>query len=318
MFHGEVDDVTKAGLNVLRERIRRENIPSSSLDETINIATWNIREFGKKPRRKESIHYIAEILYQFDLVAITELRENLEDLGRVLEILGPYWKVVFSDYTPDRAGNRERLAFLFDERAVRFTGLAAEADTPRKKVNGEYVTEIDWWRSPFIGSFRSGNFDFVLIAAHIRWGSGESARLEPLKQLAKWVDDRRKSKHNVDDDIILLGDFNIPSFDSDLYKAISSRGLTAPSVILSEEHGTNLSKRNRYDQILHYPIDDDFVNAGGVLDFYCDDHKPLFEGSDMTKKQFTYELSDHLPLWVQINVDSEIGSTKQKLKMNWF
>jgi hypothetical protein len=46
---------------------------------------------------------------------------------------------------------------------------------------------------------------------------------------------------------------------------------------------------------------DDFTLAGGVLDFYASDHKPLFP--DLDKQAFTYQLSDHLPLWTQINTD---------------
>jgi hypothetical protein len=44
-----------------------------------------------------------------------------------------------------------------------------------------------------------------------------------------------------------------------------------------------------------------FTNTGGVLDFYASDHKPLF--LDLTKEEFTYQMSDHLPLWIQINTD---------------
>jgi len=78
------------GLKELRKRISSSNVPSSKLDETINIATWNIREFGKKPRMRESLHFIAEIMNEFDLIAVIELRDNLEDLGYVLNVLGPY------------------------------------------------------------------------------------------------------------------------------------------------------------------------------------------------------------------------------------
>ena len=48
-----------------------------------------------------AIHYIAEILGQFDLVALVELRSDLTDLGRVLPILGQYWDVVYTDWQED-------------------------------------------------------------------------------------------------------------------------------------------------------------------------------------------------------------------------
>ncbi|HSB06146.1 MAG TPA: hypothetical protein VLK23_13225 [Thermodesulfobacteriota bacterium] len=134
MFHdvyGPLSTEIAKGLVALQARIEAAKIPPSKLDETFNIATWNIREFGKKERSDAAIHYIAEILGQFDLISIVELRDDLTDLGRVLPILGPYWRVVYSDMIRDAGGNRERLAFIYDKRAVTFNGLAAEANPPR-------------------------------------------------------------------------------------------------------------------------------------------------------------------------------------------
>ncbi|MFC1564263.1 endonuclease/exonuclease/phosphatase family protein [candidate division KSB1 bacterium] len=308
MEHGRISPEIAKGLKVLRKRIKDANIPSSVKDKTVNIATWNIREFGRKKRKKESIHYIAEIFNQFDLIAVTELRRNLTDYKKVLDILGPYWKTVFSDYITDRGGNKERMAYLYDKRQVAFTGMASELDASRKKnrKTGEYLPEFSWWRSPFIASFISGSFDFVMISAHIRWGSGDKARIKPLELLAKTIDKRRKDKYGLDRDIILLGDFNIPKMDDDLYRAITSKGLKAPDAIRGLDHGSNLAGNKRYDQILHYPSESKscFTNKAGVLDFFRDDHKALFPGESMTKREFTYQLSDHLPLWIQMNVDT--------------
>jgi len=303
MFHGNIGRDIALGLKELRARIEVANIPSSSLDETINIATWNIREFGRRRRQKAAIHYIAEILNQFDLVAITEVRDNLTDLNRVLEILGPYWKAIFSDFITDAGGNRERIAYIYDKRAVTFTGLAAEADAPRKKdrATGEYLSQLSWWRKPFIASFRAGDFDFVTIAAHIRWSSGNASRVRPLQLLAEWIDKRRREGYLSDKDIILMGDFNIPSTNSELFNTITSKGLRIPAALLGI-HGTNLARDKRYDQILHYPRHTQrFTDNGGILDFYAGNHTKLFPV--LTKTKFTYQLSDHLPLWIQVNTD---------------
>jgi endonuclease/exonuclease/phosphatase family metal-dependent hydrolase len=71
-----------------------------------------------------------------------------------------------------------------------------------------------------MASFSSGNFDFVLMSVHIRCGKKAADRIKPLKILAEWVEKRRKDTYGTDNDIILMGDFNIPSLDSELYKAI--------------------------------------------------------------------------------------------------
>lgn len=88
MHHGTVTPEIAKGLLALKKRIEAAKIPPSKLDETANIAVWNIREFGRVRRTEAAIHYIAEIIGQFDLVAIVELRNNLEDLERVMKCLG--------------------------------------------------------------------------------------------------------------------------------------------------------------------------------------------------------------------------------------
>ena len=308
MDHGRISDDIARGLKELRARILASKIPSASLDETVNIATWNIREFGRKRRSKAAIHYIAEVLDQFDVISVVEVRDNLSDLERVLSILGPPWKVVFSDFNRDAGGNRERIAYIYDSRAVTFTGLAAEANPPQRKVDGEYVSILSWWRSPFMASFRAGHFAFILLSAHIRWGANAGARVAPLKQLAKWVSDRRRERYVKDKDIIVLGDFNIPSRSNATFKAITSYGLEVAPGLLKPDFGTNLAQNKRYDQILHYPMHPSLYRTAqgryrapaGVLDFYAGDHRPLFP--ELNKTKFTYQMSDHLPLWMQLNV----------------
>jgi endonuclease/exonuclease/phosphatase family metal-dependent hydrolase len=307
MHHGKISKEIAKGLLALQKRIAAAGIPSSQLDESINLATWNIREFGKKPRSEMALHYVAEILGQFDLIGVVELRDNLGDLGRVLQILGPYWRSVYSDMIPDAGGNRERIAYLYDKRAVTFNGLAAEAEAPRIKKGFEYLPEKSFWRSPYAASFRSGSFDFVLLTAHIRWGDSEQARAEEIGMLADWVEGKRRDKFAEDQDIIVMGDFNIPSRDHPTYGAITKHGLAIPEALLGCEHGSNLKKDKRYDQILHYAVyPKGFTNAGGVLDFFIDEGciKELFPAG-LTKDRFTYEMSDHLPLWIQLNTALE-------------
>jgi endonuclease/exonuclease/phosphatase family metal-dependent hydrolase len=306
MFHGTITPEIAKGIKTLRKRIK---VDSPILDETINIATWNIREFGGKPREEISIHYIAEILSHFDLIAITELRENLGEFKKIMEILGPYWKAIFSDVAMDLGGNKERIAYLYDKRVLTFTGLAAEADPFRKKNDdGEYIPTITWWRSPYLASFRAGKFDFVVLTAHIRWGKSEDERKRALENLANWIEKRKKSDHVIDKDFIVMGDFNIPKTDDDLYNAITKHGLEMPES-LRGKHGSNLAKNKRYDQILYYRNQTkNFNDKGGVVDFYQDDWRALYpedQFPDLTKSKFTYQISDHLPLWVQLDIWSD-------------
>jgi len=312
MHHGNVTPQIAQGLLALRARIQAAQIPSSKLDETLNVAIWNVREFGNKRRTDAAIHYIAEILGQFDLVALVELRSNLTDLNRVLPILGDYWNVVYSDWIADSGGNSERIAYLFDKRAVVFNGLAAEVDTPRAQQGQEYLAQQSFWRAPYMCSFRAGNFDFVAVTTHARWGNSVAGRQAELQLLANWIDTRFRDRYVEDHDLIVMGDFNVPAVDDALFKALTSRGLQIPDPLRNLESGkrliggTNLEHTARYDQILHLPtVPANFMKAGGTLDFFIDDAhiEELFPGKKYTRLQFSFQLSDHLPLWIQMNTD---------------
>ena len=208
MFHGNMSLEIAEGLKLLRKRIEAANIPPSKLDETLNIATWNIREFGKKRRTEAAIHYIAEIIGQFDLVGVVELRDNLQDLQRIMPILGPYWDAVYSDAIRDAGGNRERICYLYDQRACTFNGMAANATPPRTKSSGEYLSESSWWRLPYVASFKAGNFDFLVFTTHVRWGDSDKLREKEIQGLANWLDSKIKDKNCEDRDVIVLRQYD--------------------------------------------------------------------------------------------------------------
>ena len=50
-----------------------------------------------------------------------------------------------------------------------------------------------------------------------------------------------------------------------------------------------------------------FSNGGGTLDFYDNDDfiKKLFPTENYTRDQFSFQISDHFPVWVQIKTDIE-------------
>lgn len=349
-------------------------IPDSVLDKTIKIATWNIRSFGGS-RDNLHIHYIAEVLSRFDLIAITELQEDTRDLEKAMKLLGPYWKVIYSDSNMDDKGNQERIGYLYDGRVIEFTGLAAEADPIRenfatreqlteiivtndedilndndkeelieilgsvqesedfpeylrvkefmKKIDdeftgdrGDYAKKIvkrigkfestyDWWRSPYLVSFKAGKFDFVMLAAHIRWGSGheidKNRRIEALDKLADWVKERRELKHVKDKDMFVLGDFNIPKVNDDFWNAITKYNLTTHNNIPSDDHGSSFVKNKRYDQIFYDTVNEHKVEDGGVLNLYPSEDDNLYR--NITRDRFEWDISDHFPIWIQLNIE---------------
>ena len=122
-----------------------------------------------------------------------------------------------------------------------------------------------------------------------------------------------------DDDVLHLSLIHISSRTSALFKAITQYGLQVPKALLKDEYGTNLAKNKRYDQILQYssPIyPESFADIGGVLDFHIDDGRikelfPTAKFPKLTAAKYTFEMSDHLPLWVQIRTDNDKAQLEQ-------
>ncbi len=295
-------DGQSEGLELLRRRIRAADVVPSRPDN-LRLATWNIRELGKGERLPESLRMIAAILRAFDLVSVVELRDDVRDLKAILRLLGRDWSVVFSDYIRDAGGNRERAAFVFDQRRVTFTGLASNAEGPRRRVGEHYERLLPWWRPPFVASFRAGSFDFILVAAHVRWGDTVAGRVDELGALLDWLKSRSEEAYFGDNDVIAVGDFNVRGPGTAAFRAVEERGFGVPPG-LGEEVRTSiarLAEGKRYDQILCLPRSASrFSGRAGAVDFYCGDHRSLFEGRTMSKEKFTWQLSDHLPLWAEV------------------
>jgi len=118
-----------SGMQRLRECFHAKGEPPlRTMDDTVIIATWNLREFGKSKfgyRGPEPYYYIASIIDRFDLVALQEIR-SLYALQHLCGLLGSHWNYLITDVTLGPGGNAERMAYLYDNRKVRFSGLAAE------------------------------------------------------------------------------------------------------------------------------------------------------------------------------------------------
>lgn len=302
MHHGQIDTETAEALQLLSETIDKAKVASSKLDETLVIASWNIREFGKKRRPKKALHLVAEVLGQFDLIAVVELRENLADMAEVLTYLGPYWEAVYSDSVDDAGGNWERLGFIYDSRAVQFNGFAGNVHPARKKKGNEYVYDKSFWRPPYMASFCSGNFDFIALSAHVRWGVGGEDRRAELARFAEWIKKKTERKDVADKDVIVFGDFNTEG--QEMVDELMKFGLKIPEPLVGVR--TNVNETQHYDHILYLPKDTDFrsfTNTGGVLKAWNKIGKKLFPGE--TDTAITYLLSDHYPIWMMLKTDND-------------
>ena len=120
--------------------LREDVEPPSDTSRCVRIATWNLREFDSPSygyRSQEAKAYIAEILSHFDLIALQEIRRDLDPLDDLKRLLGPDWAYIATDVTEGTSGNNERMVFLFNHNKVRFRNVAGELTLPK----GRKVTD---------------------------------------------------------------------------------------------------------------------------------------------------------------------------------
>jgi endonuclease/exonuclease/phosphatase family metal-dependent hydrolase len=258
-----------------------EAIPSKDTDRNLLLATWNIRDFGKRNNRgygtrlPESLFYIAEILSRFDFIAVQEVNE-LYDLEKVVDILGENWDFIATDVTDVKlGGNGERLTYLFDKRKVCFQNIAGEIVLPndmlvsKALVAGEDKTQLyagkQFRRTPFAAKFQAGWFRFEICTVHLYYGAETgmklNERVEEISRIAQYFGKRSAEAEKEFRSLILLGDFNIVSPEHETMKALSDEGFRIPPGLAP----SNVAGGKYYDQIAFKARSSvlEYVAAGG-------------------------------------------------------
>ena len=330
---------TVAGLKRLRAQIRSE-IPRRTLRETLLLATWNIRDFGNEdkrpkqalpgPRLEESFYYIAEVISSFDIVAVQEVN-RLDALERVMHILGPSWDYITTDGSERTDDNKERMTFVFDKRKVRFRHVAGQIVLPRWELldGGKQFA-----RTPYYASFQAGWFTFSMCNVHIRYGGIDdlAPRIQEIDRICELLSERARER---DENIILLGDFNILTRSDETFEPFTKHGWetparNVPTDPLMGEHYDQIGFKTRPGELQIGPSDPN----SGALNFF---ESVFREGEDeryydiaaatgrpmeswdtsrdfpsnelLDRKSYylkqwrTWQMSDHYPLWIELDVN---------------
>lgn len=315
--------VTDSPPSIVADDLRRlragldDALPAKRLDNNLLVATWNVRAFGDltekwcaeeddTPKRDlRALLCIAEIVSRFDVVALQEVKGNIKSLRHMMKELGPNWAFILTDVTLGERGNDERMAFVFDTRRVKTSGLAGELVVPEEWIAR---TSIDkgaltrqFARTPFAVSFLCGEETFILVTLHVIYGEAAQERSSELRGIAEWLADWARREHSWGHNLIALGDFNIDRVGDGNYEAFTSTGLRPPAELDNVPRTIfGQGKEKRYDQIAW------FCGEGAVpvlsLTYSgragCFDFTSLILQS-LSRNELSWRISDHYPLWVE-------------------
>lgn len=304
-----------------------QRIPAKTVDQTLLLASWNIRELGGTKyggREKESLFYLAEILSRFDLIAVQEVRDNLDALDELMDILGGWWSYLVSDVTLGQQGNQERMAFIYDSRKISFGGLSGEMVPPTKKEGDIVRSDFAFARTPYLAGFRAGWFKFTICAQHLYYGESkpdDPQRLKEAEMIASLLRKRMESRDRWANNVIIVGDFNIFSTEDKTFMALEKAKFRIPTGLRGQYTNANLDKP--FDQIAFLAPDVERqidVAKAGVFPFfdfvYTDDEQDIYMPgkSPSTYRQWrTFKMSDHLPIWVALDVDFGVDYLNRKI-----
>lgn len=327
-------------------------VPTRELDRNLLVGSWNVRALGgftgkwetgpnDSPKRNlADLHYIAEIVSRFDVLAVQETRGNLASLRMIMSLLGPDWGLLMSDVTHGTKGNDERLGYVFDLRRVRPSGLVGElmlspedlrelravrlakpfkSDDPAGKtekqkaaaaLEREFGGQLD--RTPYVASFISAGRPFMLATVHIVWGEDDDLerRAEETGLLASLLARSVEGSDGQQPDqfranLIALGDFNATADDDPIVGALT-RGRMSTATELADVRRTvsdtgTAGGKIAYDQFAWFPSEG---NLPGAL------RLPRIGGDsfpwddhilgDVPSK--TFHISDHYPIWLELSV----------------
>jgi endonuclease/exonuclease/phosphatase family metal-dependent hydrolase len=320
MDYGSYPPELAAEIVRLRRRIAAGDVPAKLTDRNLLIASWNIRSFGSvhpsfdencgSPKRNlRGLAHIAEIVRLFDVVAVQEVRGSLQGIRLLLDWLGPDWDVIVSDVTRGRAGNAERLSFVYDRRRVQPSGLAAELVLP-PLAGGDPSRQFA--RSPYAVSFRAAEEEFVLVTLHVLYGNVPEEREGELRAIAEWLADWGSDDDRYHKDLIVLGDFNIDRRGDPRFEVFTSTGLNVPHAIRNARTNIYAHNAKHYDQIGWFMEQLQIGHTGraGIVDF----SDAVFR--ELTLSQKSWRVSDHLPLWVEFSIDRTEAALGGTLDIN--
>ena len=170
-------------------------------------------------------------------------------------------------------------------------------------ASGQATTQFA--RTPYAASFTRAGVEFILTTLHIIWGDNPTERLPEITDIADWMRSWADRPGDWNDNLLLLGDFNLDRLDDPLYQAFVSTGLFPPAELNSVPRTIfdNDKSRHFYDQIAWFSNADGqpllrsltYTRRGGSFDFVP------YAFQDLTRTQLSWRISDHYPLWVEFD-----------------
>jgi len=250
---------------------------------TVRVASFNIQVFGeKKMANPRVVSLLVEIVRQFDIVAIQEIRSKQEILPRFVDQLnatGRHYDYVIGPRL-GRTSSKEQYAFVYDTASIEIdrTALYTVSD-PDDLLHREPL--VGWFRVR--GPAPQDAFTFSLVNIHT--DPDETDReLDALADVFRAVRDDGRGE----DDVIVLGDLNVDDNHLGRLGQLSNIDWCISGV------PTNTRGKAQYDNIVFSRLaTTEYTGRWGVFD--------MIRQFNLTVDE-ALEISDHMPVWAEFSL----------------
>ena len=299
-YHTHVEEDSQPDETETDLEVSQNTITSDGEQSELKLAAWNIRIMSDNSRTDAELEAIARTLVDYDFIAIVELRDEVV-LKRTQEILLQMGKAYQYQLSPAVGrGVKERYAFLYREDLV---DVVEQGELYPDAADG-----IDnFSRDPYWATFRAGEFDFSVIAVHVIWGDTVGPRKAEVRALAdvyRYV----QEANGVEEDVLLVGDFNRNPNDAEAYGPI----MAIPSMtrLFDLPQKSHIRDSSLYDNI--------FFQTDFVTEYLGISGIDKFDEADFGNddKAANLAVSDHRPVWAVFgtNFEDDDGSNEDGLE----
>ncbi|MFL2978009.1 MAG: hypothetical protein DBX05_03815 [Candidatus Poseidoniales archaeon] len=260
-----------------------ESLVEFDREDTIRLATFNIRTFGvTKMGKAEVVTELVEIFDRYDMVTVQEIKDiNQEVPYRFLDELrngsSDEWEMLLSERSgqqEDDIGGQEQYAVYYRNSSVR--------PLNESKLHNDSTLD-EFYREPFLTEFsvltkdgEISNLSFLMISIHTSPG----VAVDELHSLSNLTMELPESER-----LVILGDMNADCNYASLNELddLTIRNSNFTWVVPDDADTTFSSTRCAYDRIiLDEQISSSYTGWWGI-------------DRDMSSSN----VSDHFPVWVE-------------------
>jgi endonuclease/exonuclease/phosphatase family metal-dependent hydrolase len=266
-------------------------------DTTATVAAWNIKGLDADPISETRARQIAKGIALLDpeVIALAEVHPDSIVNVIVQELNnrgGKYEAPIILQQKPSVVQN---LAIIYK------TGVSVSEAT---LIPNSDLTEELRSRRALAAKVKIGNFDFLLVAVHLKSSRDDNSRALRTKQakaLAEYINSQTAGGGNAERDVLVIGDYNmIPEQDEVNFDALSPTGflrflsyqLTGPSHI------------RRCQPLEGNLLDGYAVSARHTAEYVEGSLRifPLDRALRLSCDDYVSSVSDHLPLVARFTV----------------